>query len=225
MMWEVTRNAVERSVKLIEATWIQNGMAIAKTGNYARSIHAIYPADDEGFAGVVVNTAPYAAALEYGLPPFDMKPFLLASKFARVGKGGQRYLRIPFRHGTPGAVSMPAMPREIYERARRLKPGQQLPLSAAGKQWGQRTKLNPVGPYTWKTGLYAGMTKRGIKGHSQYMTFRTVSDNSPASAWWHPGIKEKRIAWRTAEQVVPQIERMLTAALDNDIEKLFEKVV
>lgn len=220
-MWEAIREAVARSVKLIETTWAQNGMAIAKTGNYARSIQSIYPADNEGFDGVVVNTAPYAAALEYGLPPFDMKPYLLASKKARVGKRGQRYLRVPFRHGIPGTATMQAMPPEIYRQVRRLKPGQRLGESDIGR----RSKLTPAGGYTWTTGPYSGMVKTGRARHTQYMTFRTVSDNSPASAWWHPGIKEKKIAHRTAEEVAPQIEREIAAALDRDIADLIRKVV
>ncbi|MGB9660652.1 MAG: hypothetical protein ACPL5F_01370 [Moorellaceae bacterium] len=217
-MWEALKEAVARSTKLIEATWKQNGMAIAKTGNYARSIISVYPADDEGFAGTVINTAPYAAALEFGRPPFDMKPYLLASKKARLGRYGSKYLRVPFRHGIPEAVTLPPMPKEIYQEVRRKgRIGERLE--------GWRSKLTPKGPYTWTTGPYSGMQRLGRERHSQYMTFRTVSDRSPASSWWHPGIKARRIAERTVEQVVPQIERLLAEAVDRDLQDILGKVV
>lgn len=228
MTWNYTKEAVERATKILEATWIKNGMAIAKTGNYARSIHSFFVVDNDiDFIGVVYNDAPYAAALEYGLSPFDMKPYLLNSKYARTSAKGNRYLRIPFRHGIPGSITLPAMPQKVYQRAKQLTGNKRLGMI----NYGIRTKLNTgfkdeqgrgVGPYTWKTGPYYGMKKYGRKGHTQYMTFRTVSSVSPSGSWWHPGIKEKRIAQKSSEEVAQEIEHLITNAINKDIENILK---
>jgi len=95
-------------------------------------------------------------------------------------------------------------------RGERLKP----PGIGAGRdtaEWGQRTQFrippgvstamhgttapNPrskqgYATYTWKTGLYNEMVRvvrpKGKGVHTQYMTWRRVSDKSPAESWWYP---------------------------------------
>lgn len=220
-MWERTKEAVQKATKIVEAAWIKNGMAIAKSGQYARSIHSVFIDSDNEIIGIVFNTAPYASALEHGLKPFDMKPYFMKSKRIKISKKGKKYLTIPFRHGIPGTVTMPAMPENIYKEVKKK--------GRLGKSdYGIRSKIirdkekGELARYTWKTGLYSNMVRKGIKGHSQYLTFRVVSENSPAGSWWHPGIQAKHIAQRTAEEVAPEIEEIITKAINEDIQSFLE---
>jgi hypothetical protein len=209
-MEERVARKVGSVTSLVHRAWVAEAMMDAKTGGYAHSIQAEWPVGDDPMRGRVFSDAPYAAALEYGTGARDMKPALLRSPKAKVSAAGGRYLAVPFRHGTPGAVTMPAMPHEVYARARRLGSGERLPDIRTG--W--RTKLpgssgyrwapgapRVTEPYTWRTGPYSGMQRRGRLGHSQYVTFRTVSSNSPAGSWIYPGFAPRRFRERVMARV------------------------
>lgn len=58
-----------------------------------------------------------ASDVEYGRPPYDMKPALLGGKAHRETKKGKRYTIIPFRHGVPGTQLFTPMPKDIYAKA------------------------------------------------------------------------------------------------------------
>lgn len=197
-----------------QEAWMTAAQQVTRSGEYARSIQAEWPVSSNPFTGRVFSIAAYAAALEYGAGSRDLKPALLASPKAHVSAQGGRYISIPLRHGTPGSESMPPMPQDIYQAAKalgryaetrqRLEPGRRVGgMSVAERAW--RTKL-PVGgmqaPYTWRTGPYAGMVKGGMSGHSQYMTWRTVSTNSDPSSWWYPGFAGRHIRQRALAALV-----------------------
>ena len=198
----------------VQRAWIETAQQSTRTGEYARSIQAEWPVADDPFKGRVFSIAPYAAALEYGTAARDMKPALLASAKARVTAKGVRYITIPFRHGTPGASSMPAMPQDIYEAVRSLGryadthqrlSGNRLVGGLPASAHGWRSKLptgGMSGHYTWRSGPYAGMVKGGMKGHTQYVTFRRVSDNSDPSSWWYPGTPAREMRRRALAMLV-----------------------
>lgn len=128
-----TAAAVHAATLLVQRTWLQaaSGREMSYEGRvfslkrvsgaYAKSIEQglSYP-DGDDLSGRVTASAPYAAAIEEGTPPRDMKPGLLSGPKARRGKDGTTYAIIPFRHGNPNAVTLPAMPREIYNQARKM---------------------------------------------------------------------------------------------------------
>lgn len=122
-------------------------------------------------------------------PAWDMKPGLVHGPHARMGQHG-RYNRIPFHHD---AQTLPShIARQLIGgqsvtslegiRSKILNGGQ--PVFAY--QPGSGT-FAVVSHYTWQTGLYTGM-RLGMHPHYGVgpVTFRTVSERSPAASWWYP---------------------------------------
>lgn len=186
-----------------------------RSGNYERSIQVIYPYEND-LTAMVKATAKYAMAIERGVQPYDMKPGLLK---------GRQFVRIPFRHATPGrgnqpgaitATGMRVMSQEIYDLVK--KAGQ-----VGSSPIGQRSKivdLNKTGrriTYTWKSGMYSGMANKGRFLHSQYITFRTVSINSNPSSWWHPGSPPRPLSKAVAVMTKDAVGAILSSALSDDL--------
>lgn len=106
--------AVQAVAQAAQARWVgyargeplPDGEQIGiRTGEYARSIKMLPEGD---FAAKVFATAPYADAIENGMPARDLKKMLGTSTKTRRAKDGTRYLIIPFRWGTPGTVGFGA---------------------------------------------------------------------------------------------------------------------
>ena len=222
------KNAVKDSAYFVQERW-RNAVATAqqmefggdtfavrrRTGNYERSIIVEYPASGDGLAAIVRAMAPYADKIENGVEPYDMKPSLLK---------GRQYVRIPFRHAVPTAAQpsgttpsgMKIMPQSIHAIMQKV--------DRLGKSsYGQRSKIIKTmegerKTYTHKTGIYSGMKNVGKAGHSQYMTFRTVSIHSPANSWWHPGTKARPLSKAVAQSTYEFVKEILTTALEKDLE-------
>lgn len=89
--------------------------------------------------------------------------------------------------------------------------------------YGQRSKITGAGNYTWKSGLFSGLTHfAGFKGrHGQWLTFRTMSENSPAAAWMSPGTKPKRILEQVHQFVLAsRFEERVGEAAKADIQAI-----
>jgi hypothetical protein len=136
------------------------------------------------------NDAKEAEGIENGAPEFDMKSILPTSKKARQAKDGSLYLIIPFRHGIPGSRSNP-MPKAIHKLAKQLSYSQNLGssgsrLSATGHMvpkfdyhWADRlTKAHLSGMSEKDQKRYANLYRFGSTKHSQFLTFRTMSQKS-----------------------------------------------
>jgi hypothetical protein len=69
------------------------------------------------------------------------------------------------------------------------------PITRQPIHLGQRSKENSQGRYTWKAGAMSGLVHfAGFKGrHGSYMTFRVMSERSPASSWIAPARPPMRI--------------------------------
>lgn len=240
-----TREAV-RSVTtdLVQRTWIEYASGAPVTysggtfqvhsisGEYVRSLQEglRFPED---LTGEVFSTSPYAAVIETGQPARDMKPALLASPKAKTGKDGKKYITIPFRHGTPGAVGMQSMPKNVYNQAKNLgysrknnmlvslftgrkyKWGGRLADSAQGQR--SHSGNHPGARYTWKSGMYSGMVKMGKGGHSQYMTFRRVSENSDPRAFMFPGVKPRPIRQAVIENTRDEAIELIRRGFEMDL--------
>ncbi len=122
--------------------------------------------------------------------PRDMKPGLLGGPHARTGSHG-RYNIIPIRH-RPENLSNDAVTALLQD------------LRNFRTDFGRRSKITPMGHYTWTTGHESGIRM----GDTGPVTFRTVSDRSPASSWWYPGLPENPMLeaiWNMAKQDVEEI--------------------
>jgi hypothetical protein len=247
-----TARAVEQATFLVQRLWIQaaggaevelNGQRFAvrrRSGAYARSISdgLEYPADGELLKGRVTANSPYAEAIEKGQPPHDLKPALLGGPRARVGKDGQRYTIVPFRHNTPGqGATGQSMPAEVYKKAKSLQfsevVGKRKELNARGKfvlraVYRRGGQLGYMGPgrhrdkpegheYTHTTSIYSGMVRMGKKGQSSYLTFRVVSEHSPPNAWWSPGVPPKPISEAVAAMARENVVELIRRGFEQDM--------
>lgn len=198
---------------------------------YQRGIYVQRPSFDSviiGLDGWLPN------AVEQGIMPFDMKEGFMNSSKRHLKKGGGWYLTVPFRLGTPGIVGdsgifSSVMPQEVYEVAKKeLKTRRSLPAASLPPQFqvkGVRSEiLNEKGEqvfpaYQHKNPIYEGMTKSNKEGHSHYMTFRRVSDNSDPNSWIHSGIVahdllQKAFSSFNVEDIVSRVKEDFIKTLD-----------
>ena len=168
--------------------------------------------------------------IEQGFAGGDMRTYMLDGPRAKQSAAGNRYLTIPFRHGTPGTTGRnvgSVMPISIYQAAKRLAPtvsrpgaavggtpgrttlyGQRLTADTAGISGAARrilqTKMKP-----WHTtSIYTGMIRHEkqfakTKQTTGYTTFRTLSENVKRADehWLHPGIRARSFAQVTATYI------------------------
>lgn len=196
---------VAATAQTIYERWVDSvmkapGIWMGEKDAYAQSIKV---RSISGFEAEVWSDYKHAAEIETGRPARDLKKMLDTSMKVRISAKGARYLYIPMRHNTPGndALANP-MPQSVYDAAKNLSPssivGQSARLSGTGA-YDVKTKqayLVPKHEYQWggrlpagmapklkpehKTDIYAGMTKfKNAAGGSSYLTFRTMSENSP----------------------------------------------
>lgn len=240
---QYTKEAVQAAtVDLVQRTWIEyaSGATVSYSGGtfsvksvsgeYIRSIQdgLRFPSD---LTGEVFSNALHAGIIEDGQPARDMKPGLLASPKAKVNKDGKKWITVPFRHGVPGTQGIQPMPKNVHTMAKRLGFSRRNnSLSASGKKYiwngrlqetsqGQRSHIegHPGSGYTWKTGQYSGMVKMGRQGHSQYLTFRRVSENSDPNSWMHPGVEPKPIREAVVENTRADVIALIRRGFEMDL--------
>ena len=183
--------------------------------------------------------------LEEGATAFDMKERMLESSKAKITKDGKKFITIPFRWGTPGALAdsevfAGIMPSSVYGEAKKMQAD--IPTSGGGKRslgLGSGSIPSPYNnvssrpevkessgaikfaEYVHKTSIYQGITKMqdGVTGQNHYFSFRRISQNSDPLAFVHPGIEAFRLINKTLEQF--DQEKELSNALDVEWSKLF----
>jgi hypothetical protein len=159
--------------------------------------------------GVIVSAD--ASLMPSGTAARDMKNGLLHGPHSRMGRHG-RYNIIPMRHD---ASSLPSgIAQQLVNggtvtsldgiRSKILNGG--APVLAFHAASGT---FQVVSHYTWQTGLYTGMR---IGMHPQYpagpVTFRTVSERSPAASWWYPakpGQPLMAAVWQASQSLVQSV--------------------
>lgn len=168
----------------------------------------------------VTITDPVVVAVERGAKAFDMKPALLAR--GKASKGGGVYADVPLRHK---AGSVPQAMRTAMRRAAGGQPGEvRLAAKTEGKSFARNLHRGPIaqalgrGPrpqqVRHKRGIHDDMTRRSTRTRgggwsASYSTVRRVSSKSPASSWWHPGFKARRVL----DDVLPRARREIAAAI------------
>jgi len=170
-----------------------------------RYINAISVTDSGKFEGKVTleySKDPLIRMIEEGAAPWDMKEALLSGPKAKVGKSGGRYVTVPFRIATPGAVadsdvfSGEPMPKGVYDVVKDSVAD--IPVSGRGNRSeglfthqlpaqyqtpAKRAEITQV-PYLFKeyehkSSIYAGLMKfqDATTGQNTYGTFRRVSES------------------------------------------------
>jgi len=185
---------------------------------------------------MVDYTNPLVKALEEGQSSYDMKPSMLNSPKAKEGKGGKKYISVPFRWATPNAIADSAvfsgkMDYAVYKEAVKLDNRQSLVLTNTNLPTTyQDVKRRPevtdsegkrrFESYVHKSSVYEGITKvtDKVTGQNRYMSFRRVSENSSPGSWIHPGFQAGNFTQQALEDF--DIAASISRQIDNELIKL-----
>jgi hypothetical protein len=208
----------------------------------------LYVVDKGCFAKQIILTGILPTMIESGANPFDMKEGFKKSKYVRYsvpvydakGKmiypGGDWYLTIPFRHGTPGIVGQAGfaneMPQEIYDlmvhRAARsplhrseIPSPYDVPKSRAAIMDENGKVL--FAEYQHKASIYEGLTKRSAAYNkviqNKYQTFRRAGQRSDPLAFIHRGIK----AYKLADEAIQNTD--VNTIVENEVLEYLDNVL
>lgn len=149
------------------------------------------------FSAEVWTDLPIAEQIEGGRPARDLKKMLDTSLKVRISAKGTRYLYIPFRHNIPApGAAHSTMSESTYDIARTLAPsavtgrGQRNSGTGAYDHKTRRAIMVPKNTYHWgdkldgediprhQRGMYRFDQSGGGPRRSEYLTFRTMSENS-----------------------------------------------
>lgn len=234
----IANAAHQQWLKYAQGEPLPNGQVIGtRSGTYHRSIQ-IEQVDE--FAWRIYTNLAYADAIERGMPARDLKKMLDSSLKVRRSKDGKRYLIVPFRWGTPGTVGFGR--NVMSEAAHKFFQGQKssrvisigsrisgtgasdiktrspLLVPQARYEWGARLTAKHLGSANKRMAGMVNMRNPGGKGgaaHSQYLTFRVMSEDSPG--WKAPAVPGKYPAKTVAEQFRPIAEKAFEEAVRWDL--------
>lgn len=194
--------AVRMTAEDIAQQWQQQVYRLAPPYCRQEAVDSIKAEATGPFSSVVSSDSQAVRYIEEGTPQRDLKEILQTSSRVKVSNKGQRYLTIPFRHGTPTATVLPAMPKSVYLQASQLAPSRvtgrflRPAINGGGVaprlayQWGGRLPagLTPKLKPNHKADPHAGMVRfdtGNVKQRSSaYLTFRVMHQDS--SGWIVP---------------------------------------
>lgn len=186
-------------------------------------------------AWTIKNNTPAAKAIEEGTEEYDQKKTLFnrTSKRARKAKDGSLYLVIAFRQGVPGTRGLNAMPKEVYRLAKKMEFSRVIGApstrtSATGwtvPRWSYRwngalpdaKKLEGMGIDAGVAKKMAGMVRMAKGGHTSYVTFRVMSEKSPARSWIRPAVPALWPLRWAVDKALQDGEGMLLDAVQSDL--------
>lgn len=158
-----TRRAVADAGEFLQQLWgkLARELVPSRTGDYINGIQSgdslRYPFEGDDLAVGVFNTAPHAWIIEEGHAAFDLAKAIRwgSTLKSRRGKRGW-YIIVPFRHYTParsgeGATAgreAAAMPRSIYDIAKRMETGGRLTFKPGSVRTVVDRVLTPKGATT-----------------------------------------------------------------------------
>jgi hypothetical protein len=182
--------------------------------------------------------------IEEGSSAFDMKEGFLNSPKVKIGKGGGKYLTIPFRQATPGAIGESdvfafKMSPEVYNIVKNKQTN--IPVSGGGTRSAgislnelpahlqvkqkRQTINNKDGTtlfkaYEHKSAIAQGIAKYvdSVTGQSSYRSFRRVSEKSDPDAFIHPGIQQHNLVQKTLGEF--NVASKIGQLIDNELAKL-----
>lgn len=168
--------AVSAIAQQLQADWMA---AVYKsnlwTGEKDAYAHSIKWEMTGPFRAVVSSEYRYAEEIETGRPARDLKRMLDTSLKVRVNKKGRRYLIIPFRHNTPGAVATgPSMPQHVYDMARKMQ---------VSKVVGQTQRLSGTGAYPLKSPQLLTLQRRLGGGVANRISTLPITVNQNIYRW------------------------------------------
>lgn len=224
---DLTETCVQVVTQAVFSKW----EALAKQELHAtlpEYLHNLNIIDKGRFQKQIILSGTLPEMVESGAAPFDMKTYFQQSKWVRytipkytakgkqISPGGDWYLTIPFRQGTPGIVGQAGfaneMPMEIYKlmvhRAANspLTKGEipnpyNIPKSRAAIYDDSGRVI--YGEYRHKASIYEGLIKQSaaynVAIQNTYHSFRRAGKNSDELAWIHRGIKARDLATKAVQ--------------------------
>jgi hypothetical protein len=193
-------------------------------------VAGIQPVEIKGLVGRIALAGELPNMIEHGADEYNLQDVMLKGGGTRV---------IAFRFAAPGSrgtdvgqrmtkVFAPKGPRSLSQtrRFKSLRQAQQLgkkvhALAMTGKVTDSGIKqMMPKVPHTklsekHAVGAFEGMRREGARGHAQYKTFRTMTDER--DKWIHPGFEPRNFMEQTADY----IEEIAPAAFQTYVEGLF----
>lgn len=200
---EIASNAVKATLAYARDEWIRTAQNKLKSTreDYIGAISGIY--QESPYQGYIELQGKFPQMLETGFSSFDIKDGFLKSPKKKTTDTGW-YMTIAFRHRTTGNLPN-TMPKNVFNQAKRLGHGEQL-KEALIRSLGYGPQTSHTG-YTWKNSKYDNLTRivkeyDSGKKHSQYLTYRRVSDKSDPASWIHPGYQGAKIV----DEIRPKVE-------------------
>jgi hypothetical protein len=220
-------------------------------GGYARSIKI----ERHGpLAFEIYSEAEIAEWLEKGTQAYDMKKTHTTGPRSRVSelhvikrgpkkgqtRGGYPYLIVPFRWGTPGALSRNVMPVNVYNTVKKFNKmktlvsadkspiktpnarGQMVGRAKYNRNYDQLSQMDSAGTVQEKTrmdGMVRAMDETGKDRAGGYFTFRVISSDPRVNprSWWNPGIKARPVTETVAKVTKDQVSSSIENALRGDL--------
>lgn len=247
---EVT-DFVDGVIKDITASYalqLEKEVSVQLKSTRNRFIENIRVVDDGKLKGSVLldySKDKLVKMIEEGAYPFDMKEGFMKSSKIKIGKNGKRYLIIPFRWSTPGAlgeseVFSNKLPKQVHQIAKNQS--QDISVSGGGMrslglqldQLPEQFQIKGVRPeiqatsksplfeaYQHKNSIYEGITNQrdAVTGQNRYFSFRRVSENSDPRSWIHKGMDAKNIMEKAYDNF--NMEAELGLSIDNNFANLF----
>lgn len=197
----------------------------------------------------IVLTGTLPEMIEEGANPFDMKEGFKKSQHVRytvarynakgkqVYAGGDWYLTIPFRQGTPGIVGQQGfaneMPAEIYSLMVHRAANKPLTIEEIPSPYDiprsraeirdKNTGKTLFPEYQHKNSIYEGLMKKSAAYNkviqNTYVSFRRAGERSDENAWIHKGIAARRFMSEAVQKV--DAETMVT----NEVYEFLDKVL
>lgn len=201
------KDAFHESINYLQSEWVSRirncGANKGWKNRYVESIKTLIKDNGNDLSGEVSSGGLYTNLVEDGIRSYDMKPGLLASKYAKTNRKGEKYLIVFFRK------LVKQIPKEVMKQLKKLDYNK--PIEGF-EDTGKRTKLDSG--YTWKSGEYQGMQKRNRAGHTNYGTFRVVSARS--NGWIYPEVKGYKI-FNTLDSLFPEVINKLRDGILEDL--------
>lgn len=227
---------VEATAQSARNHWIKLASADQSSfkNDYIRGIKEVETSAGEVSVSLV-GEVPHM--LEDGTPQTDLRDILLNPKVTKVVPRGERgmhrnkagglYRSIPYRHTIPGTVGAVGqemgspyrdvvedwkkMGQEVYQTMRDMykqaRSGEKVRLPAG--VGGAVPMKNPTTGIPHKADIYEGMQRFGDEGHTQYMTFRTISTSVQDGSWIRKAINARHYAVKVAEFAAKIIEHAI----------------
>lgn len=232
---DVARKAQKEWMRLAQAR-LRTSAEIYIQGLRQAESYKVLPGMINGITAELKLVGDMPNNFEFGMGPFDMKtvrPGWLGggkAKYSEPDKDGRvhKYMVIPFSHslgngmrgaytGKAAAITGPDLKTQLRSAAKQY--GLDKALGAAVGEVATRRIPNnaPVHPYLQglqKSEIGQSMNAKGkVSRTSTLTTFRVMSEDSPESAWMHPGIKAANLLQEVGTFVDKELDDMAAGIL------------